>query len=326
MKQLKKALHISIPKPCSENWEKMEQREKGRFCSSCQKEVIDFSSLGDKELYQYFANAKTIPCGRFHRSQLNTAIVPKEMKSNSWNQIYKKVAAVLAFLSLKPSSSVAQGSPQTVIQPIVGKQNSINSAKEIAISGTVKNANGEIIEGAEILFNDKVVTKSDKEGKFHFEIKPELISQSSILSVTYPGMIRVARSYHPSMQSTSYNIVLEKPEYYRSVTMGSPIISGLITPFTLNLPPEGLNNDLRQRLSRIADTLRYNPTIKVELVGYGGTKKEITIAKENTEALKAYFSNREGIAEDRIILKIKPKDKTRKIGIVDIIEHNPYGE
>jgi hypothetical protein len=325
MKQPNKVLRITIPKPCSEDWNKMEQSEKGRFCSSCQKEIIDFSSLTDKELYQYFSNAKIIPCGIFHQSQLNTSIVPKEIKSKPWNHIHKKVAAVLAFLSLKPSGTMAQDGPQTVIQP-AAKKNKFDSTKKIVIGGSVKDADGNVIEDAEISFNDKSIAKSDKEGKFQFEIMIDAELKSSIITVSYPGKIRAVRSYHPVMQSTSYNIVLETPEYFHNRTIGAPVLSGLIALLTLDMPPEGLNNNLRQRLFDIAQTLRYNPTIKIELTGYGQTHKEITAAKIQVKALRDYLANKEGIAEDRMILKIKPKEKTKRIGIVEVTEHNPDDE
>ncbi len=38
-------IKINIAEPCHENWEKMLDEEKGKFCLSCQKQVVDFSRM-----------------------------------------------------------------------------------------------------------------------------------------------------------------------------------------------------------------------------------------------------------------------------------------
>ncbi|WP_309608991.1 hypothetical protein [Flavobacterium sp.] len=42
---------ITIPNPCTENWNKMSKTEKGRFCNSCNKLVIDFSKMKNKIIF-----------------------------------------------------------------------------------------------------------------------------------------------------------------------------------------------------------------------------------------------------------------------------------
>ena len=45
---------FNIPSPCHEKWNNMEERPDGRFCHSCQKEVVDFSNKSDRELAAHF--------------------------------------------------------------------------------------------------------------------------------------------------------------------------------------------------------------------------------------------------------------------------------
>ena len=45
---------LSIPQPCIQDWDKMTPTEQGRYCSSCNKTVVDFSNYTDKELANYF--------------------------------------------------------------------------------------------------------------------------------------------------------------------------------------------------------------------------------------------------------------------------------
>jgi hypothetical protein len=47
---MSKKLQLQVPVPCHEDWDKMTDAEKGRFCSSCQKTVIDFSKMSDREI------------------------------------------------------------------------------------------------------------------------------------------------------------------------------------------------------------------------------------------------------------------------------------
>lgn len=66
-------LKISIPTPCHENLSLMDKTEKGKFCLSCQKEVIDFTKMSDAEIVLYFDKKKSGAakvCGTFRADQV----------------------------------------------------------------------------------------------------------------------------------------------------------------------------------------------------------------------------------------------------------------
>jgi len=74
-----KKLQLDVPIPCHENWENMTPVEKGRFCSSCQKQVIDFSRMSDREIALIFKKQSGTVCGRFMGDQLNRDIdIPRK--------------------------------------------------------------------------------------------------------------------------------------------------------------------------------------------------------------------------------------------------------
>lgn len=60
---------IQILNPCHENWEEMTPTEKGRFCTACQKNVIDFTTFSDAEIVAYLSKNQNT-CGRFYQKQL----------------------------------------------------------------------------------------------------------------------------------------------------------------------------------------------------------------------------------------------------------------
>jgi hypothetical protein len=69
---MKKFYSISIPEPCHENWNTMIPEEKGRFCNSCSKTVIDFTTMDTLEVQDFINhNKQNNICGHFKQTQLN---------------------------------------------------------------------------------------------------------------------------------------------------------------------------------------------------------------------------------------------------------------
>ena len=51
---------ISVKAPCHEDWAGMSNTNDGRFCSSCEKEVIDFTKLSDEEVIAYIQKMQSM--------------------------------------------------------------------------------------------------------------------------------------------------------------------------------------------------------------------------------------------------------------------------
>ncbi len=107
---------ISIPKPCHEDWNAMLPEEQGRFCLSCSKTVIDFSSWEPEAILDYLRHRKEERvCGRFNTEQVE-ALPPKEDLLNrvvrAHMPLLRKIAAVivLSFGLLYAGESHAQQS------------------------------------------------------------------------------------------------------------------------------------------------------------------------------------------------------------------------
>lgn len=121
---------ISIPKPCHQSWEQMTPDATGRYCASCCKTVIDFTTWSDESVKNYFIQhygGKV--CGRFKKEQLDriTITLPKNifhLKLSHW----KKFLAILllcfgsTFLNIDAgfanTTSFFQGEPIAMHQSI----------------------------------------------------------------------------------------------------------------------------------------------------------------------------------------------------------------
>ncbi|MVM31896.1 hypothetical protein GO755_17740 [Spirosoma sp. HMF4905] len=66
-----RSLTIQIPQACHEGWDEMQPTERGRFCGSCQKTVVDYTKFTDQELVKLLSKAPETSCGRFRNEQLN---------------------------------------------------------------------------------------------------------------------------------------------------------------------------------------------------------------------------------------------------------------
>ncbi len=119
-----KKIQLTIPTPCHENWEAMTPVDKGRFCAACQKQVMDFSNMNDRQVTQFFKNSSTTSvCGRFMPNQLQRDMeIP--VKRIPWVKYFFQFAIPAFFVSAKAK---AQGEVRvnTVINKEVKKDSMI---------------------------------------------------------------------------------------------------------------------------------------------------------------------------------------------------------
>lgn len=91
---------IHIPEPCHEDWEAMSPEDKGRFCGSCSKVVIDFSDRTDAEIRDVLlAHRDQKVCGHFKTSQVNRPLTLQvDPGSLPKNMGITRAFAIAAFL------------------------------------------------------------------------------------------------------------------------------------------------------------------------------------------------------------------------------------
>jgi hypothetical protein len=185
-------IQISILKPCGENWETMTLAEKGKFCASCQKKVIDFTSFSDREIVKYY-NQNSQVCGRFTTEQLNRNLVLPKEKGSIW---MIAASSILAFLGLGNQTAKAQEvvKMEQTEEKITDEKNNqtqenkTKTNKTAIVSGIV--TDGKIpIPGVYVsVKNSKRQTYTDLHGNYTIEAK-----KGAVLVFSYIGFKSVEK-------------------------------------------------------------------------------------------------------------------------------------
>jgi hypothetical protein len=120
----RKLIKYSIEEPCHEDWNQMKPEVKGRFCESCSKTVVDFSSMSDFSIVSYLEEKKNESvCGRFRPSQMDRPyLLPKPHQAFQFD--LKAVALGLALTTFSAIHLNAQVTPidtsQVIYQEPIG--------------------------------------------------------------------------------------------------------------------------------------------------------------------------------------------------------------
>lgn len=109
-------MRLSIPTPCTQDWDAMTPADQGRHCAACQKVVVDFSRMTDGEIVALMqARAGQEICGRLETGQLGRELVPAlplPRKLPWWSWARVSAAAGALWLVLVGSSGSQQAQAQ----------------------------------------------------------------------------------------------------------------------------------------------------------------------------------------------------------------------
>ncbi len=279
-----KKLHLTIPEPCHEAWDEMTPINKGRFCISCQKAVIDFTGMSDAQLVAFFKKPSTGSlCGRFAHDQLERDIdIPR--KRIPWLKYFFQIALPAFLFSQKTD---AQGEIKLKMQePILcepGKNVPIRlgnalpttslQSKIVNLMGRVVDESGNGVPYASIIVKGTMNgTTTDSVGYFLFKSGTKekhltLISSS------------VGFESAEVFVNTSYNQVPEIILKQAVILSGEVVIAGMVSRtfkgkvggLVYSIKTTRLNSD-EKRIEPLTDLLKIYPNpvqrsqaVKVEL-------------------------------------------------------------
>ncbi len=171
---MKNEINLEIKQPCSENFNSFKKTEKGGFCNSCEKEVIDFSKMTSDEIINYFKiNSNTKTCGKFNKKQFETLSLSNQPKRKL--SFFGGIGlACLSFFTF----GTLQAQQQTIKKEIKQAQ------KAITVEGIVSDTS-EALPGVSILLQGtQIGTQTDFDGKFKF---PKQLKKGDVLIFSYIG-------------------------------------------------------------------------------------------------------------------------------------------
>ncbi len=139
---MKKAIKVSIPEPCHEDWGKMTQTDKGAFCKVCTKDVIDFTKTIDEDIVKYFIKNNNT-CGRFSKSQLDR---PLTLERSSKQKFAPLAASLLLPLTMMASSFITPKKSEiktsTYTSLDIGSLNKKQNRIQVKTKGYITNNEG----------------------------------------------------------------------------------------------------------------------------------------------------------------------------------------
>jgi hypothetical protein len=158
---MKKEFYIQIPEPCHEDWDKMTPVQQGRYCQSCCKEVVDFTSMTDQEIIGFLSKPLGKACGNFSTDQLNRAIT--EPTTPAKKRIWAVMLSFLIPLFISTKSKAqrgklaitnrAQQQPVKCATEIRGETIARVIPQTINIEGKIKDTSGNPVPFATVLIS-----------------------------------------------------------------------------------------------------------------------------------------------------------------------------
>lgn len=169
----------------------MTPAEKGRFCSSCQKVVVDFTILSDAEIINYFKVYKTKACGRFTSNQLHRKMQLEKPYKSGFN--YKFFTGISLLLGLSMPIMGHEYTQVNIKKEYVLDENTV--IENNSLHDSLRTIRGKITDSLTMepligaIVRVKGITRvvtTDLDGYFEIKVEGNNIS-NAVLSISYTG-------------------------------------------------------------------------------------------------------------------------------------------
>ena len=153
---MKKAITISIPEPCHEDWNEMTPTEKGRFCDQCTKEVVDFTSQSDEQIIKHLEHNDKL-CGRFRASQLDRKLQLERKEGFSFAPWAASLLLPISMMAHSATSKENSTSPESYISLSIGSRS--GDRIQITTTGVVTDTDGNPLQNVKITVKESRKTE-----------------------------------------------------------------------------------------------------------------------------------------------------------------------
>lgn len=186
---MKPGFTLSVPNPCSEDWNSFAPTPTGGFCDRCQKNVIDFTKATDDEIIAFISKKPAHACGRFKLTQLKTYTLPSSEKVTPGFRLFKAggVGLFLLLISKPISAQVSMPKPSIETHQTTDEINTMSHPGKIVVRGKVTSQ-----EDSSALPGVSVVQKgtdngvqTDQDGLFELALEPG----DPVLTFSFIGLV-----------------------------------------------------------------------------------------------------------------------------------------
>lgn len=229
-------IQITFHKPCREDWDNMAFADKGRFCNSCQKTVLDLSTYTDEELHRFLLQKenKNI-CARIKASQLDRNIEPAS-QTNNWRYSFVVASGFTLILTLASTAISFAQAPLTQHIATYEQTTSTNDSHEpqlLIIKGKVVDKDGYPIPYAiaRLSLDAKQLTSvlTNEHGDYNLVINTQDFGNDLELNI-------IAKGFH--IDPIYLFSQVHESEYLKSgiIDMGQILLPNAIEEFYLGEP------------------------------------------------------------------------------------------
>jgi hypothetical protein len=205
---MQKKIQLTIPKPCHEQWDNFTPSGQGRFCGSCQKEVIDFTGWSEERLKDYFKKPASTTCGRFTEEQLK--VYNYEQTRSSVRQWLPVALTGMIVLASREGLAQATKPATEQTQPTykIGKVVSAPQVSTVVVRGTITDEEGALMPGVNVKRKGTSEgTVSDEFGKFMISLKN--LKASDTLTFDFIGMNTFSYTVLPNQLQAEISVVMK---------------------------------------------------------------------------------------------------------------------
>ena len=171
---------INIPAPCDADWDSMIGNDQVRFCDHCKLAVTNLSALTRPEAIRLVERSNGRLCVRFvtrPNGHLLTKQLPRKVHQIARRASRIAAGAFSATLTLSSAATQAQSGADFASRRQTPVATAVASpiAQEAALAGTVRDPNGAVVMGANVILSRKgtgaaFVCVTGEDGSYHFSL------------------------------------------------------------------------------------------------------------------------------------------------------------
>lgn len=207
----KDSLTLNIPHPCTQSWNEMSPVDGGRHCLHCQKTVIDFTSMTDKEILTLLSKQKNNLCGNFREEQLNRTLIADTQPRHAFLPA-AMLASLIAAIMPGTSKAATPGAAMTQIMIAAADNVAKENVPRLLKGQIVDSLTNEGLQGVTISLKGSgtVGAVSDAEGKFQITIPAGSTTPSLTFRISYLGYNTKEISFNAKELSAPITISLQQ--------------------------------------------------------------------------------------------------------------------